>query len=237
MNSKSNSVILLSGGLDSAANLLFCTLTDSPALALTADYGQRAANPEMTAAKALCHHYGVPHAEVNLRWLGMLGKSALTDPSLSLPELGRDRLDDLAAARETARAVWIPNRNGVLIQVAAAYAEALGARRVVVGFNREEAATFPDNSTSFIEACNAALAYSTGLDSGPDLSVQVYCYTDQLNKIEILRRALKADPGFPLDLIWSCYRGGPHRCGRCESCERFGRALEGAKARKIDEQQ
>jgi 7-cyano-7-deazaguanine synthase len=118
---------------------------------------------------------------------------------------------------ETAQAVWIPNRNGLLLNVAACYAEGLHARRIVVGFNREEAATFPDNSAEFVAAVNRALTYATRNQ------VQVVCYTLRLDKTEIvhLGNRLKV----PWEYVWSCYHGGDRPCGRCESCRRLQRAF------------
>ena len=57
--------------------------------------------------------------------------------------------------------MWVPNRNGVFIAIAAAFAESLGADLVVTGFNAEEAATFPDNSAAFAAAATESLRFST----------------------------------------------------------------------------
>jgi 7-cyano-7-deazaguanine synthase len=118
----------------------------------------------------------------------------------------------------------VPNRNGVFIAIAAAHAEAAGLRRVVVGFNREEGATFPDNTPEFVARTNAALALST-------LStVEVVNPVGALDKVEIVRRGREA--GAPLGLVWSCYHGEPEPCGACESCRRLFRALDAAGARE-----
>jgi 7-cyano-7-deazaguanine synthase len=214
------SVILLSGGLDSAANLALCRLQDEPVLALTADYGQRAAPRELRAAKAISEYYDVKHEVVDLRWLGQLGGSSLTDSSRAIPEIQTSELDQAQRTTETARAVWVPNRNGVLINVAAAFAETYGATNIVVGFNREEAATFPDNSQAFLERSSEALRYSTSN------SVQVECYTVNNDKTEIVARLKDLKDPFPFHLVWSCYHSGVQPCGRCESCRRFMRAIE-----------
>lgn len=220
MNPRVRSVILLSGGLDSSANLALAVESDDVVCALTANYGQRAADREVAAARDFCAYYGVEHRVLDLRWLGALGGSALTSADLSIPDPGKTRLDDAQVTRETARAVWVPNRNGVLINVAAAWAERWDARRVVVGFNREEAATFPDNSQAFLDALNSALRFSTRN------SVEAFCYTTALNKREIVAR-LRRDLSrpFPFEKIWSCYRGDERPCGQCESCRRLTRAL------------
>ncbi len=213
-----SSVILLSGGLDSAANLALCREQDRPVLALTADYGQRAAAREIAAARLLCAHFDVPHRVVELPWLGDLGGSALTERTRGIPDLQISQLDERAAAEKTAAAVWVPNRNGVLINVAAAFAERMKAAQVVVGFNAEEAVTFPDNSTEFLERATRALELST------QARVRVRCYTDRLTKTEIVAELRKRGK-FPFDLLWSCYQDGPAPCGHCESCRRSARAI------------
>lgn len=216
---KQRSVILLSGGLDSAANLALCAERDEPVLALTANYGQRAYEPELRAARALCSYYGVKHEQVELAWLGALGGSSLTSRALEMPDVATALLDDDFATRASAKAVWVPNRNGVLINVAAAYAERVGATRIVVGFNIEEAATFPDNSAEFLKRATDALAYSTANQAA------VFCYTTALNKRQIVSQLRGLARAFPFDQVWSCYQGGPKSCGTCESCRRLERAL------------
>lgn len=217
-----SSVILLSGGLDSAANLALACAHDRPVrLALTANYGQRAAKPELEAAAALCKYYGVEHQQISLPWLGRLGGSALTDFSRQLPMVNPGHLDDVQAGRASARAVWVPNRNGVLIEIAAAHAEALDARVILTGFNREEAATFPDNSRGFMDAISASLQFSTAN------GVRVQSYTVDWDKREIAQELNRLAKPFPWDLVWSCYTEGPHPCFICESCRRFQRARSG----------
>jgi len=216
------SVILLSGGLDSSANLAFACARDTAVLALHADYGQRAEASEWKAAERLAAYYGVRLEKLDLRWLGALGGSSLTERARAVPELAASELDELPRIRETAQAVWVPNRNGVLIQAAAAYAERLGARRVVVGFNREEATTFPDNTQDFLERSTHALELSTRN------GVEVHCYTTAWDKTEIIENLKSLPKRFPHELVWSCYHSGEAPCGKCESCGRRARALASA---------
>lgn len=210
-------VILLSGGLDSALNLALAAREGKASIALTMRYGQRAEAPELTAAQALSRHYGVRWKDVDMCWLGAVNPTSLTRGEQSLPNLEIDELDKMELATPSMKAVWVANRNGVFLNVAAAFAEALGESEVMVGFNKEEAATFPDNSQSFIEAINLALSFST-LNS-----VKVSSYTTQWDKTKILGEALELK--LPLNLVWSCYEAGPERCWKCESCRRSERAL------------
>ena len=217
-NSRLKSLILLSGGLDSSANLAFADHFDTPVLALTIDYGQRAVEPEIKASKKLADYYGVPHQVLDLKWLGQLGGSALTSKSIDVPKMDSGKLDDLKTANETAKQVWVPNRNGLFINAAAAIAEVNGAQQIIVGFNKEEAATFPDNSSQFLGVANLSLRYSTRT------GVKVACYTDMMVKTEIVQAVRNLPKPFPMDFVWSCYHGGEKMCGECESCKRFIRA-------------
>ena len=214
-------VVLLSGGLDSAVNLIKALDETGVALALTFDYGQKAAAREIAAAEAMCRTWGVPHRVIELPWLAEICSTALVNPDLEAPRLTPEQLGGARVARgETARAVWVPNRNGVFIAIAAAFAESLGAETVVTGFNAEEAATFPDNSAAFASAANAALHFSTAT------GVRVMSYTQELTKSQIVR--LGREIGAPLAMVWSCYYGGTEPCGHCESCARFARATQTA---------
>jgi 7-cyano-7-deazaguanine synthase len=217
--SRARSIILLSGGLDSAANLAFCVELDQPVLCLTAHYGQRAALKEIEAAKAISRYYGIHHQTLDLRWLGELGGNSLTDATRQMPSPTTGKLDDLPSARETAKAVWVPNRNGILLNAAGAYAESLDCAQVVVGFNREEAATFPDNSADFLERASRSLELSTANHT------HAACYTIDQDKAEIVSALTQLQMTFPFDMLWSCYEGGKKICARCESCQRSARAM------------
>ena len=212
-------VVLLSGGLDSAVNLKQALEEIGVALALTFDYGQKAAARELAAAAEMCRTLGVPHRVLALPWLAEICSTALVNPELAPPQLTPEQLHEPRVTDgDTARAVWVPNRNGVFIAIAAAFAESLGADRVVTGFNAEEAATFPDNSAAFAAAMTAALQFSTAN------GVRVMSYTQDLTKSKIVRLGRRI--GAPLALVWSCYFGGDAPCGECESCARYQRALE-----------
>ena len=208
---------LLSGGLDSTvAAALYVADGGELARALFVDYGQRAVEPEERAARAVAAELGCPLERLELPGLAGATRSALVDRARGLPEPEPEALERDGAAN--ADAVWVPNRNGLLLNLAAALAEGGGQEHVVVGFNAEEAATFPDNSAPFLQRLNGALEYST---RG---RVAVVAPTLHMDKAELL--AAGRAVGAPVDLSWSCYAEGPMPCGRCESCRRRQRAEE-----------
>ncbi|OFZ78632.1 MAG: 7-cyano-7-deazaguanine synthase QueC [Bdellovibrionales bacterium RIFOXYD1_FULL_44_7] len=216
---RSKSVVLLSGGLDSAANLAIAADRDQVILAVTFDYGQKAAKKEIAAARKFTAYYDVRHEVIELPFLREIGGSSLIDYSQSVPSISLEDLEKRDRTRETAKSVWVPNRNGIMINIAAAFAEKLVADQIVVGFNKEEAVNFRDNSLAFLERVSDSLAMSTAN------SVKAACYTVGQDKREIVRTLVALPKKFPFEYVWSCYLGEETQCGSCESCRRFERAL------------
>ena len=204
-------VALLSGGLDSGVAAA-CAQRAGHSLAtcLFFDYGQRAARREHAAAAALAKRWQAPFAAIALPWLGELAARAGSS-LVGHGEMPRGTIERPGDER-SARAVWVPARNAVFVAIAAAHAEACGAQLVIAGFNREEAATFPDNSAAFTRAADAFLALGTRN------GVAVQSPTLQWDKAAIVAEARRL--GFSPADFWSCYDGGPEPCGRCESCLR-----------------
>ncbi len=213
-----DSVVLLSGGLDSTVSLAQSLREGEVKLCLTFDYGQRAAVREIEASAAIAGHYGLAHRVICIDFLAEITDTALVNRHMDLPSPGANELDDMDITLDSAAAVWVPNRNGLFINIAAAFAESMGCGQVVTGFNREEAATFPDNTLDYVRAASHALSYSTAN------KVRVVSYTQMLDKVEIVRLGKRL--GVPYRYVWSCYRDEEKMCGVCESCRRFSRAME-----------
>ena len=214
----SKAVVLLSAGLDSSVNF-FAALRDyDVALALTFNYGQKAATKEIEKAKTLAKSKQIPHLVVDLPWLKHLGKSGLTHDDGIIPSGRQIAMDNLKTSEKSAKAVWIPNRNGVFLNIAASFAESLNAKYVIPGFNAEEASTFPDNSYDFIRATRKAFTFSTANQ------VEVKCFTINMTKPEIAQLGL--DLQLPFKDIWPCYLNLDKWCGQCESCQRAKRAFK-----------
>lgn len=202
------SLILLSGGLDSASVL---SLDHCISLALTFDYGQRPVQKEVGSARQLAAHFGIRHQVIELPWFSSYSMTK------EFPMMELAQLDNAIATRKSADAVWVPNRNGIFLEIAAGIAEQGGFSKIMVGFNLEEAATFADNSEEYLLAINKALRFST---RG---RVQVVSPTLAWDKRQIVASIKQKD--FPWKYLWSCYDNQVKMCGRCESCQRLKRAL------------
>ncbi len=216
---KPTAISILSGGLDSTTATKLALQDYQVVLAITFDYGQRAAQKEMAAAKHFCNKEGIKHQMIEIPWLASWTKTSLVNQQREIPEVEVKELDlNHDADLERAKNVWVPNRNGVFISIAAAAAESVEAEAVITGFNEEEAASFPDNSQSYLEAITNSLSFST-LNQ-----VKVISPTIRLNKTEVFRTAVHL--GIDPDKLWWCYQGGDKPCRKCESCTRNLRAAQ-----------
>jgi 7-cyano-7-deazaguanine synthase len=183
------------------------TLGRAPVHALSYDYGQRHVR-ELECARWQAHAAGVTeHRVIGLAFLGELlkGGSALIAGGADVPDL-----DDLDDAQLVQPPTYVPNRNMMLLSMAAAYAEAKGIRDVFYGAQAQDEYGYWDCTAAFLERINATLALNRGE------AVTVHAPFVQLKKVEIVRigMALGVDYGH----TWTCYRGGETACGTCPTC-------------------
>lgn len=201
----SRGIILLSGGLDSLVSLGLGEY--SVELALTFDYGQKSAKYEIDASKKICDFYNIKHKVIKLDWLKNITHTALV-ADVDLP----DKIDE-----NSAKNVWVPNRNGLFLNIAGCFADGEDYDYILIGANKEEAGTFSDNTQIFVDRVNAEFEYST--NKRPKVVAPLINY----DKNDIVKLALKNN--IPLNLVKSCYAGGEKHCGKCESCIRLKNAL------------
>ncbi|MDD4401715.1 MAG: 7-cyano-7-deazaguanine synthase QueC [Desulfitobacteriaceae bacterium] len=222
-------IVLLSGGLDSTVSLGLYLEDDTLDLALTFDYGQRSRVQEIKAARLIAAHYDIAHKIISLPFLEEQTTTALVNTEKDLPNISGIDLDNFEQRIKNAADVWVPNRNGLFINIAAVYAENLKPpASIITGFNSEEASSFPDNSLKFIYAINQSLKYSTMQKT------TVVSPTSKLTKNDIVREGLRLN--IPWHYIWSCYNDQSQLCGTCESCQHFKRALlNNSRQKLVDE--
>ena len=227
MNNKPKALILLSGGLDSVVSLALLHDKFDFCYALTFDYGQKSFKKEKESSERIAKYYNIQNHEViKLDWLRNITQTALVSKQ-EVPDIEPENLDNLSLASQSMKNVWVPNRNGVFVNIAAAYADSFKIDYVVIGANKEEAVTFTDNSEQFIVDVNEALESSTNYD------VKVIAPLIDMDKNQIVKKAIELN--VPLKDINSCYNASEKHCGKCESCSRLKRALENAGAFDIIE--
>lgn len=206
------SIVLLSGGLDSLVSLGLKKEELNVELALTFDYGQKSCTKELEASKRICDYYNIKHKVITLDWLKHITQTALVS-NKALP-VGTE----LDFSEKSAKSVWVPNRNGLFLNIAGAFADSYGYDYIIIGANKEEGQTFPDNTQEFINAVNSEFKYST--QKSPKVVAPLINY----NKNDIVMLAVNNN--VPLELTMSCYNDGEGHCGICESCLRLKHALD-----------
>ena len=221
-----NAIILLSGGLDSVVSLASIRSEYSEILALTFNYGQKSFIAEKNAAEKIAAFYNIKHKIIDLGWLSEISTSSL-NTIMDVPSLSVSDLEQVELTHKSSKSVWVPNRNGLFVNIAGTFAEALGYDVVIIGANKEEALTFKDNSIEFINAINNS--YKNSMNK----TVKLIAPLIELNKSEIVNKGIKLN--IPFDLINSCYVSNINHCGQCESCVRLIRALEQNGAQDIIE--
>jgi 7-cyano-7-deazaguanine synthase len=215
-------VVLLSAGLDSTVNFyLAVKKLKAPffdqVIALQFDYGQKAFTKENEKARRICENLNIKLETVSLPFIAGWNVSSLIDQKQSVPLGNKVSIDDIKISQSTARSVWVPNRNGVFLNIAAGFAEAINYQYVIPGFNIEEAQTFSDNSQGFIDSLNTSFSFSTSN------KIKIHCYTIAMNKTQIVK--LGSEINIDFRNIWPCYQGQDLWCGECESCKRAQRAF------------
>lgn len=202
-------IILLSGGLDSLVSLGVGIEKYGISLALTFDYGQKAAEQEISTSKNICDYYKIEHKVIKLDWLKEVTHTALVSNE-DLPE-GIDNPE------QSAKSVWVPNRNGLFLNIAGSFADGNDYDYIIIGANKEEGQTFPDNTQEFIDKIDAEFEYST------QKHPKVVAPLINSDKNDIVKLALEHK--IPLEFVRSCYASGEKHCGKCESCTRLKNAL------------
>ena len=218
-------IALLSGGLD-------CTVASSvyskdyEIHAITFNYGQKSFKQELTASKQICEKMGFIHKIIDLNWLSEISNSSLnTDENIPEPEY--DDLDNIEKSIKTAASVWVPGRNTVFTSIALSYAESIGASIIIVGWDKEEAHTFPDNSKEYLEKFNELF------EVGSPINIKVEAPLINMDKNEIVQ--LGAEFNAPMELSYSCYKGEEKHCSVCESCMRRKRGFQKANIKDLTE--
>lgn len=215
---KKTAVILLSGGLDSLVSLDIAKKKNIDIkLALTFNYGQKALQDEIEAASEICKYYKIEHKIIDIPFLKEISKNALTQAENN--------------ALDTLEGVWIPNRNGLFLNIAACFCDKLKYDYIIFGANLKEAKDFPDNSKEFIKRTDEFFKFST-LNSP-----LVLAPCAEFDKIEIINYAI--DNNVPLNLLKSCYdktKEGKKHCGKCMSCKLLKEAISKSKNPKLIEE-
>jgi 7-cyano-7-deazaguanine synthase len=202
----SRAVVLLSGGMDSATVLAIARADGRECHCLTLDYGQRH-RAEIAAAGRVAGALGAAGHRIVRLDLAAFGGSALTDKRIAIPE----------APSPGIPVTYVPARNTILLALALAWAEVLGAQHIYFGANAVDYSGYPDCRPEFMRAFEALANLATkAAVEGSRLALHTPII--DLSKADIVRRG--AALGVDYSMTMSCYQATEEglACGRCDAC-------------------
>jgi 7-cyano-7-deazaguanine synthase len=199
-------IVLLSGGLDSATVLAIARTQGFECFALSVEYGQRH-RAELMAAQRVAVALGAREHRIMRVDLAGIGGSALTDTKVPVPETMGSGIP----------VTYVPARNTMLLSLALAWAEVIGAADLFVGVNAVDYSGYPDCRPAFIAAFEqlARLATKAGVEGA---RFKIHAPLIEMSKSEIIRTGSKLGVDFRTTV--SCYQADAdgRACGKCDSC-------------------
>lgn len=218
-NSKAKVLVLCSSGLDSVYNLLKAKQEFSEIGVIFFDYSQKAVAQEYVHVKELCQALKLDFIKVDLPWYRNLESSLISKKTEISKYSSVKEADDSLNLPE-----WVPNRNGVFVNIGAAIAESRSYQFIIMGLNKEEAVRFPDNTKTFLDRSNALFELSTLKKP------KIFSYSVDMLKNDIYYDLCKTAELLGIknikEYIWSCYDSYEKMCGNCESCLRLKRVIK-----------
>jgi 7-cyano-7-deazaguanine synthase len=193
-------IALLSGGLDSCCAAAV-THADG---AVSIDYGQLHGQRELSAADWIARSLGIPHSVITLP-AGLLHDSAL---------LGDGEIPDGRYDEASMSITVVPGRNLLLAALAIAHLDPGAA--LVTGVHAGDHTIYPDCRPEFWSALGGLVEVA--------YSVRILTPFLHLTKAEALEAGWRH--GAPVQLTYSCYRGGRLHCGRCGTCVERAEAFD-----------
>ena len=200
--SRAKVVALVSGGMDSVVALYHAHLESEVVAALSFDYGSKHNSLEIPFAKLHADRLSIPHQVIHLPFINQLFSSDLLQKGGEIPDGHYEEL----SMKQTV----VPFRNGILLAIAAGYAESLGANGLIIAAHSGDHAIYPDCREDFMQAMGDALSLGT------------YAKIALLRPLIHLSKAQIATLGQTLGVnfseTWSCYKGQEIHCGTCGTC-------------------
>lgn len=199
-------VAIVSGGMDSVVLAHMYADAGWDLHTISFNYGQRHAK-ELQYARSAARRLGATHHEVDLTNItNLLQGSSLTTPDIAVP--------DGHYAAETMRITVVPNRNAMMLNIAAAYATSIDAALLGTAVHGGDHYIYPDCRPEFIKAVDTSITLGTLGHGNPRFRIDApFVYK---TKGDIVRMGHSL--GVDFRLTWSCYKGGDEHCGSCGTC-------------------
>jgi len=145
--------------------------------------------------------------KIELPWKG----SSLLDKSKKIPTRKKISPKEIPST-------YVPGRNTIFLSFAVSYAEAIKAGAIFIGANAIDYSGYPDCRPAYYNVWKNLINKGTKIRN-----IKIYTPLINMTKLQIVKLGLKLKA--PLDLTWSCYKGGKKPCGKCDSCKIRQRAF------------
>jgi 7-cyano-7-deazaguanine synthase len=209
-----DSVAIVSGGLDSVTMLYLMVKNYKWApLVLSFDYGQKHSK-ELEFAKWHADQLGLQHKIVDLASVSQL----LTNSSL----VGEAEVPEGHYADENMKSTVVPNRNMIMISIAAAAMVNHEANYIGIGVHAGDHPIYPDCRPEFVRSAHTAITKAN--EGFLDEDWILYAPFQYMGKHSIV--AIGHEFDVPYAQTWSCYKGGELHCGKCGTCVERKEAFE-----------
>lgn len=197
-------VVLVSGGMDSVVALYHAVQSENHEVVagLSFDYGSKHNHREIPFAQRHCEQLGIDHHTIDLGFMDTHFQSALLRSGESIP----DGHYEESSMKQTV----VPFRNGIMLSIAAGFAESRGANGLLIAAHSGDHAIYPDCRETFMQA----MANAIQLGTYEQLALH-RPFIDH-RKEDIAARG--AELGVDFSQTWSCYKGGDRHCGTCGTC-------------------
>ena len=203
-----DSIIIVSGGMDSIT--LLYDWKDRIALGISFDYGSNHNMREIPFAKLHCRRLKIKHYTIHLGVMHKHFKSSLLEGAAAIPD---GRYDDV-----NMKSTVVPFRNGIMLSIAAGFAESHGLNAVYIANHSGDHAIYPDCREAFVDAMSKAV------EEGTYNRLKIIAPYTNISKADIARRGKNL--GIDYSETWSCYKGGQVHCGTCGTCVERKEALK-----------
>lgn len=235
----SRAIVLFSGGLDSTACLYWALENYDNVILLSFLYGSKEDKPIKICNSKFSSLFSLKNQIIDLPFLSKFAaksKSSLSVKGSKPPEFSSFKdLNNEEIIAQTAKQVWVPGRNLLFLSIAASLADSYpNPTEIIFGGNKEEAATFPDNTIDFVEKMNDSLRF------GCMNKVVIKAPFIRKTKVDIVTYLAKTNA--QVQFSSSCYNVTDWKegniavhCGVCESCSRRRRAFKNAKIKDVTE--
>lgn len=207
-------LVILSGGMDSSTVLAWVLqkVDGANVETVTFNYGSKHNAQENKAAQNIAKHYGVKNTLIKLDFMRDHFKSNLLKNGGDIP--------DGHYADQSMKKTVVPFRNGILMAIAAGFAESIEADEIYLGNHTGDHAIYPDCRATFTQPMEEAIY------NGTYRKIKAVFPFGEMNKTDLCR--IGGELHVPYHLTYSCYKGSEIHCGTCGTCTERKEAFQDA---------